>query len=353
MEDRSGRIRPIQIPAPLIDRVGAGFRSRGDLGSSDVFLRNRRHPFVAACTALAVGLTLLLPSGAAGAAVPKPHVPLGLPAAIEPLAPYVGQSSCDPTVKPGTAKFAQLLTSTYPGTTWASAYQCGTDGSQSEHYEGRAIDWMVSYRNLTQRADANTMIGWLLSTDAHGNRFAMARRLGVMYLIWDNRMWGSWDGAWHPYLNCATHPETAMDNTCHRTHVHISLSWNGAMAHVSFWTKTVASADFGPCRPSDLNWAPARRATNPRPCPRYPAVVAPKTASTMKKNLVTYSGAGVHLGSSGPAVLAVQAGLHIPTTGTFDLRTQLAVLTMQRFWKLAPTGNMNDPSWRLLLARRR
>src|SRR5690349_11430186 len=98
----------------------------------------------------------------ASAAVPVP--PRALPAAIEPLADYVAQSSCDPTVKSGTRALGSLLARTYPGTSWASAYACGTDGTVSEHYEGRAIDWMVSYRVSAQRAAATSFVDWLLAT---------------------------------------------------------------------------------------------------------------------------------------------------------------------------------------------
>lgn len=306
-----------------------------------------------ACTLFAA---LLFVATEAHATTPTPRSPAGLPAAIEPFAPYVGQTACDPTSRPGTVKLARLLAATYRGfggTSWASTYACGTDGSQSEHYEGRAIDWMVSVRNKPQLAAARSAINWLLATDAAGNRAAMARRLGVMYLIFDNRMWGSWDGRWHDYNGCSHRTARADDNACHRTHVHISLSWNGAMGRTSFWTDQVWPTDFGPCRPSDLNWAGRYTKPNYAGCPQYPAVRAPKGASAVKKALVAYSGAAVRRGWSGPAVTAVQRALKVPATGGFGTATLMAVRSFQGRHHLTVTGGMNQPTWRALLAATR
>lgn len=300
--------------------------------------------------ALLVGLiTVTAPAEAAA-----PRVPPGLPRAIEPLAPYVGQVSCDPKVRPGTVKLAHLLTSTYRAyhaTSWNSAYACGTDGSQSEHYEGRAIDWMVNVHNKQQRTAATSAIAWLLATDARGNRFAMARRLGVMYIIWNNRMWGAWDGKWESYNNCSHTTSSAYDNACHRTHVHISLSWNGAMGRTSFWTKRVPATDFGPCRPRDLNWAYRYQHVNTGGCRSYPQVHPSRSASSTKKALVKWSGIDLGGGWTGPAVSAVQRAFHLPQTGTYDARTLATVRAFQKRHRGCPsTGWMNPPTWRALLA---
>jgi hypothetical protein len=186
---------------------------------------------------------------AEAARVRAPKAPRHFRSTIEPLAPYVGQTSCDPKTRTGTHKLAELLVHTYPGTTYGTTYACGTDGSRSEHYEGRAIDWMVSAENKHTRAQAKSFIHWLLAKDQYGNTDAMARRLGVMYVIFDNRMWGSWDGRWEDYNNCESKKmqKSIYDNACHRTHVHISLSWNGARAKTSFWTGRIYRTDWGPC----------------------------------------------------------------------------------------------------------
>jgi hypothetical protein len=283
-----------------------------------------------------------------------PPTPSRLPGVIEPPAPYVEQSSCDPTLRPGTVKLAHLLASTYRSfnaTSWASTYACGTDGTRSEHYDGRAIDWMVDIHNTRQYAAAKTVIAWLLATDKAGDRFAMARRLGVMYLIYNNRMWGAWDGRWEQYNNCAHLPQRVNDNACHRTHMHISLSWNGAMGRTSYWTKRVAPTDFGPCRPKDLNWAYLYRGVNPHPCPQFSLVHAKAGASATKRALVKYSGASVRRGWQGPAVTAVQHALHVSATGSYNPATVSAVKRFQARHPSCPlTGAMNPATWRALLA---
>jgi hypothetical protein len=267
------------------------------------------------------------------------------------MAYYVAQSSCDPTVKRGTRELGSLLMHTYPGTSWASAYSCGTDGTVSEHYEGRAIDWMVSVRVPSQRAKATSFIGWLLATDKAGHRFAMARRLGVQYVIWNNRIWGSWDGRWEDYYGCSAKRSTADDNSCHRTHVHISLSWNGAEGHTTFWTGRVSAFDYGPCRPADLNWADPRSRFNPRPCPSYPKAHARAGASATARALVTYSGARLRPGMTGPAVSAVQAALRVRQTAVMDAATRAAVRSFRLHHGLSPRDVVGQRTWRALLRR--
>jgi hypothetical protein len=307
--------------------------------------------------ALAAGLAVGNTSPAAAVPpVPTPRIPAGLPAAIEPLGDYVEQDVCRPAARPGTLDLAHLLARTYrdyQATSYATGYACGTDGTRSEHYDGRAIDWMVDVHNTRQHAAAKAFISWLFATDQAGNRFAMARRLGVMYLIYDNRMWGAWDGRWEEYDNCSHLPARSYDNACHRTHMHISLTWNGAMGRTSYWTGRVAPTDYGPCRDADLNWAFRYTGRNLLPCVHLPLVLPAARASAMKKVLVSFSGANLHRGSSGPAVTAVQEALDVPVTDRFDARTARAVAAFQRRSSLMRTARMNPRTWRALLAATR
>jgi hypothetical protein len=305
---------------------------------------------------LTAGLAISSAAPAVAVGVPTPRVPAGLPSAIEPLGGYVEQVACQPKARPGTLRLADLLVHTYRSyapTSYATGYACGTDGTRSEHYDGRAIDWMVDVHNTRQHAAAKAVIGWLLATDAAGNRFAMARRLGVMYLIYDNRMWGAWDGRWEEYNNCSHLPAPAYANSCHRTHMHISLTWNGAMGRTSYWTGRVAPTDYGPCRVADLNWAFRYAGRNLLPCLSLPLVLPAARSSATKKALVSYSGAFVHPGSTGPAVGAVQRALDVSVSSMFDASTAAAVSAFQRRSDLLRTGRMNPPTWRALLAATR
>ncbi len=302
---------------------------------------------------LALGLTVggLAP---AHAATPVPARPAGLPTAIEPLAGYVPANSCDPTAKPGTTALGTLLTATYPGTSYAISRTCGVDPlPTSEHYDGRAVDWMNSVRDTVQAAQAQAVIRWLTAPDAAGQTYAIARRLGVMYMIWDGQIWGAYsaDRGWRPYSSCADHPEKGWDTTCHRNHMHLSLSWPGAMGTTSYWTQRVAAPDYGPCRAADLNWAAPYAKARTTPCPRYPKVTAPTGASVNLRTLTTYSGMKLRPGATGPVVTAVQKALRVsPTSGTFGPLTQAAVKMFQTEHGLKATGNVNTGTWRALLS---
>lgn len=339
--------------------------------TSDRLLKGRhRRPGRAVRVALAVGVSAGLsglviagpaltpasavtkPTGKASIkAAAVPAMPSGLPAAIEGFAPYVGQVSCDPDAKPGTLALGRLLTSTYPGTSYVVQRQCGTDSIASEHADGRALDWTVSARSATQRAQAEAFLAWLLATDPSGRPVAAARRLGVMYLIWNNRIWSSHNplAGWQPYSTCTSHPETAADSVCHRDRLHVSLSWAGAMARTSFWTKTLADDDYGPCRPKDLNWAPAYTSRNATACPSYPTVAAPARASAVVVSLTRFSGATVGPGDSGPVVTALQKALGISADGVYGPFTSYAVAAFQTRRSLPPTGVMDAATWRALL----
>src|SRR3954453_9882470 len=190
-----------------------------------------RRTLTAAClTAAALATTAPVPAGATGAIVPK--APAIFPAGIEVMPPYQPQTFCNPVAKPGTLALAHLLTSTYSGTSIVSLTRpCGSD--TSEHYDGRAIDWGVDHRSDKQRAQGQAFLQWLFASDDNGDRDAMVRRLAVMYVIWNHRIWGSYSQRWEPYTNCSG------PTACHVDHMHISLDWSGAMKKTSFWTGTV------------------------------------------------------------------------------------------------------------------
>ncbi len=288
----------------------------------------------------------------AAPATVAPAAPHGLPSAIEPLAAYVAASSCDTRDKPGTVALGQLLKATYPGTTYGISRSCGSDAlPTSEHYDGRAVDWFTNVRTVTGKARGNALVSWLTAKDAKGNVAANARRLGVMYIIWNNRIWGAYDPAagWKPYSSCATHPAASSDTTCHRNHVHLSLSWEGAMRRTSWWTRTVARQDFGPCRVRDLNWAPAYSRANPVRCPSYPRVYAVSGASSLNRSLVTYSGMTLRTGSAGPAVTAVQRAVGAGADGGFGPQTAAKVRTFQTGHRLPASGLVDLGTWRALL----
>jgi hypothetical protein len=110
-------------------------------------------------------------------------------------------------------------------------------GGRSEHKEGRAFDWMLSANRPAERAVAEQFIDWLLGRGPEGEAAYNARRLGVMYVIWNGRIWSA-DHAWLGWIRYRG-PNPHVD------HIHISLTWSGAMKRTSFWTGVAADVGRG------------------------------------------------------------------------------------------------------------
>jgi hypothetical protein len=184
--------------------------------------------------ALALGAVAAVPSVvvAAPALPPPPSTPT-LGAAIEDFAPYQPQFLCRHSVEPGVKAFEQLLLRTYPATTSLGDMRACSVGGTSEHYDGRAFDWGADHRVAAQRAAGQSLLQWLFATDSAGNADAMFRRLGLMYVIWNKRIWGTWSKQWEPYACSGV-------TDCHVNHIHFSFDWAGAREKTSFWTGNVA-----------------------------------------------------------------------------------------------------------------
>jgi hypothetical protein len=181
--------------------------------------------------------------GVAGAAAATPHgshrhLPAPLPTpkasqAIEGFAPYQAQFFCRSTVQPGVKAFERRVLAHYKVShSDGDMRSCSVAGT-SEHKDGRAWDWGVDHRIAAQRAAGQSMLRWLFATDSHGNKDAMFRRLGLMYVIWDKRIWGAWSGHWEPY-SCSG------PTLCHVNHMHFSFGWAGAEKKTSYWTHKVS-----------------------------------------------------------------------------------------------------------------
>lgn len=166
---------------------------------------------------------------------PPPAVPAGLPSDVDPLPGYQGQFICSPATKIGAAKLTALIRATYETSSSIWTPRECDQGGRSEHKEGRALDWMINSAIPSQNAQAESFLNWLLATDENGNEFAMARRLGVMYIGWGDEIWESYTQRWTELKGCYNLQSDGYDTYCHRDHIHISLSWDGAAAQTSFW----------------------------------------------------------------------------------------------------------------------
>jgi len=190
--------------------------------------RRTRLTALVAGLAATVAAPLLTAPAAQAEVLPRP--PANLPADVDAFAAYQGPTSCQ-APQPGTLALRQLLLDTYGRQTIGSARACPANGVPvSEHSEGRALDWMLSAADPAQKATADAFLAWLLAPDAAGNAAANARRLGVMYVIFNAQVWKAYrpGAGWQPYTGAEDHTD----------HIHLSLTPAGAARETSWWTGT-------------------------------------------------------------------------------------------------------------------
>lgn len=161
-------------------------------------------------------------------------------AAIDAPATWERESGCSQTEKKGPRTLRRLLDATYGARSSNILRACSA--AHSGHEEGRALDWMVNARVPEELALGDAFMTWLAAPDEFGNPAAMARRLGIQYVIWNNGMWRPSTGLTTEYGGCTARTKRfkRYDNTCHRNHVHVSFSWAGALGRTSFYTGFVA-----------------------------------------------------------------------------------------------------------------
>ncbi len=213
---------------------------------------------------LAVLATLIpLVIGAQASAAPPQPVSPSFSRAIEGYSTYQEQQFCSPVNRPGAEKLAGLIRATY-GSDESIGIARNSCSSTSEHNEGRAVDWMVDSTTKAGMNKANAFLDWLLAPDEFGNKHAMARRLGVMYIIFNRRIWRAYDPGWGTYSGVNPHTD----------HIHISLSYDGSTGRTSYWKgKPLGSA----CTTGALTMAAPPVETDPM---RYVPVAPTRLAST-------------------------------------------------------------------------
>lgn len=182
----------------------------------------------------AAALTAALTVAAVTPAAAAPTSPQFGPA-IEGWPRYEAPTTCSSTIQPGVQGLREVIVAAYGWQSIGLLRGCAAGPASSDHHEGRALDWMLSAADPTQKALADDFLGWLSATDEYGNEAAAARRLGISYVIWDRRVWKAYRPAdgWQPYTG----------TTPHTDHIHISLTWRGAEKETSWWTRTPDAID--------------------------------------------------------------------------------------------------------------
>lgn len=235
--------------------------------------------------AAAVALPTGLLGTTAAAATTTPNTP-AFSSPIEAYPRWVSEQGCLSGVRPGiSATIDQVLRPTYGGASWNYLTQrtC-VPSSESGHDNGTSLDWMRRHDRAAERAQVDAFLRWLLASDRDGNTHANARRLGIMYLIWDDKVFKLYraSAGWTTYTRtvrgvktpCTSLQASAYDTVCHRDHLHISYTAAGAAKQTSFW-KQQAPAPTVPTTPT----TPPTQTPTPTTPPTLP--VEPVTSTTL------------------------------------------------------------------------
>lgn len=91
----------------------------------------------------------------------SPSVVRGIP--VDAIQPYEGQTECLPDPQPGTLGLRDLIIQTH-GTDDAIGLNRECQPGVSEHYDGRAVDWMVDSRDLYTGSKGDAFVNWLTET---------------------------------------------------------------------------------------------------------------------------------------------------------------------------------------------
>jgi hypothetical protein len=160
---------------------------------------------------------------------------------MEPYSGYQPQTTCRRKPKAGVLMLADWLVAHGGGYGQITGSCAGS--STSEHKESRAFDWTLDATNPADAALAAAVLEELFAPDDTGQPHALARRMGIMYVIWNDRMYASYDGfVGKPYLSSGCRKRRTCSPTLrHRDHVHVSLTRQGAKARTSWYYAQAAS----------------------------------------------------------------------------------------------------------------
>ncbi len=256
-------------------------------------------------------IVLPMAAGTADAAsIPVPKPSRTLPAALDVAPPYQPGTLCLSENQSGPVAFAKLLNATYGAHAYGVLRRC-----DQEHGEGRALDWMLNAKKASDLAMGNAITRWLAAPDAQGRQGAMARRLGINYIIWNRQQWKAWapERGWTAYTGSSPHTD----------HIHISFTWDGAVKRTSWWTGTAVTTYL----------------TGP-----------PGAAQPTSNNPKDYVNIALRRGSRGKAVEVLQKTIGgIAADGSFGPATEARVKAYQKSKGLTVNGVVDSRVWKALI----
>ena len=154
---------------------------------------------------------------------------------MEDYADYQPQTRCIRKPRAGIRLLADFLVARGGGYGPISRSCAGS--STSEHKESRAFDWMLDASKKEDRLIAKAFLDEVLAPDDTGQPHALARRMGIMYVLWNDRSWASYRGFEPvPYLSSGCRTKKRCSKTLrHRYHVHVSLTRKAANGKLSWY----------------------------------------------------------------------------------------------------------------------
>ncbi len=154
---------------------------------------------------------------------------------LEDYATYQPQTKCRQKPKRGILALADWLVARGGG--YGPISRPCDGSSTSEHLESRAFDWLLDADDPADAALAAAFLDEAFAPDDTGAPAALARRMGIMYVIWDDTMYASYDAfRGKAYLSSGCRTKRRCSPTLrHRDHVHVSLSRQGAKGLTSWY----------------------------------------------------------------------------------------------------------------------
>lgn len=156
-------------------------------------------------------------------------------AQIEDYASYEPQTRCSPQPKPGTVYLQKWTVRHYGGGRGRIGERCG--GGTSEHQEGRAFDWTIDAATKKGRRAARALLARIFAANAAGEDDAWARRMGLMYVIWDDHIYSAWrqfEPERYKASSCKTLKKCSK-TLRHRDHLHVSMTRAGGKGRTSWF----------------------------------------------------------------------------------------------------------------------
>jgi peptidoglycan hydrolase-like protein with peptidoglycan-binding domain len=210
----------------------------------------------------------------------------------------------DAALKPGPESFKNYLAQFGID---ATTYTTGC--RKSFHQVGQALDLWSS--------EKQAIADWLTA-----NGGEMANRLGIVQVVWNERMWRSYHKAGEPVGDWGS-------GSGHTDHIHISFGSAGAQGLTSFFTEVIQGV------------------TPPTPEPVPPPAPTPPPAS----------GGWPMLGLGGDSSLTTlfqylfnANGANLVVDGDFGPQTEMAVKYVQGLNGWAQTGVVDEAMWRSVIA---